>query len=296
MPPNPDSGAPIIAAAYELCAALYEHVNRFPRRGLVQRGEDLGLRLGCGSRAPKSRRERVEGPGRLGGDARGDPRGDPVGGPPRIPGGGEVGELLRTVPPQACPPSPPEADSSSKPKKFKPKPTKFKLSLTGEQTTSLSQDSASGCHREESEHVSFATPRPLKVTVRERKEKGSKGLNWLWFAFGPGPGWSGVPPIWNEWGDPTLQVQADVERRIVAAGCPQPLNCTRSSAGLDWWLVVRGSDPGYVPNRIELYSDPTREQLDPFPDCPGREGLDLFPVMVESYSNYIYPAGDPLWR
>lgn len=31
MPRRSDTGAPIIVRAYDLCAALYEHVNRFPR-------------------------------------------------------------------------------------------------------------------------------------------------------------------------------------------------------------------------------------------------------------------------
>jgi hypothetical protein len=31
MPNNSDSGAPIVVGSYDLCAALYEQVNRFPR-------------------------------------------------------------------------------------------------------------------------------------------------------------------------------------------------------------------------------------------------------------------------
>ncbi len=48
MRSRPDGGAPIIGRAYDLCAELYEHVNRFPRaqRTLLGRAIlDEGLRM-----------------------------------------------------------------------------------------------------------------------------------------------------------------------------------------------------------------------------------------------------------
>jgi hypothetical protein len=166
--------------------------------------------------------------------------------------------------------------------KKKAKEAKFKLSLQGEQASTWRSDGdwehswgeRYSCHREESERVSFATPRPLKVTVKTPKKE-------IWFAFGPG----GL----NGWGDPTFQVQADVERRVVKTGpedCfraseshAETLNCSPSARGLDWWLLIRGSR---VKKAIVPLSD-SRDQADPFPDCPADELADtrkLFPEML----------------
>ncbi len=48
MPNRPDGGAPIIGRAYDLCAELYEHVDRFPRAQRTLLGRvilDEGLRM-----------------------------------------------------------------------------------------------------------------------------------------------------------------------------------------------------------------------------------------------------------
>jgi hypothetical protein len=202
-------------------------------------------------------------------------------------------------PPNQCPPLPPDGDGDGdKPSKGEPKKATFKLSLHGEQAFATSGDYVHEaepypgdysytCHNETSEDVSFATPQPLKVTVTRRRYSGHPRDYILWFAFGPGGPLQGLGFEESGWGDPTLEVEADVERHVVHTG-PEvcffhtvygPEDCTRSGQGLDWWLALTGR-PGLNPNAggIELFDDPTRDQPDPFPDCPGA----LFPDMALS--------------
>ena len=142
---------------------------------------------------------------------------------------------------------------------------KFKLSLNGEQKTTLLQTGS--CHEERSEQVSFATPRPQKVTLKTVR---TGGLKHLWFAFGPG-GPRGL-------GEPTLRVEADVERRVALTGpegCfaepdqPPEQDCARAARGLDWWLHLSpGADPStglVATDRIALFNDYGRDQSTPFP-------------------------------
>lgn len=180
---------------------------------------------------------------------------------------------------------------------------KFKLSMHGEQTSTWRTDEVGqnpygppySCHGEESEHVSFATPRPLRVTVKAVRIEAAVDVvdtEFLWFAFGPG-GPRGL-------GDPTLKVQADVERRSARTGAqncwvyidgpdgPDPReNCARSAQELEWWLHLA---PGISPrtglvasDRIALWNDYNRDQPDPFPDCSG----GVFPHMALTH----YPGG-----